>query len=154
MVMKTSEADISFPVLGFTPDLEIWGFRDLDPLTKCGPRTLKERKQLGMELVDAEGRRWLVQSVNRTGRAGSLLSRIPILGLPQSRIEQELEPMAPLSLDEVRGRARTAMETHSINYLDGDDPDLEFKPLLKKVGKARSVAELHDLLPPDTFEPY
>jgi hypothetical protein len=101
-----------------------------------------------------EGRRWLVQSVNRTGRAGSLLSRIPILGLPQSRIEQELEPMAPLSLDEVRGRARTAMETHSINYLDGDDPDLEFKPLLKKVGKARSVAELHDLLPPDTFEPY
>jgi hypothetical protein len=152
--MKTADAAISFPVLGFTPDLEIWGFPDLDRLTKCGPRTLKENKQLGMELVDAEGRRWLVQSVNRTGRTGSLFSRIPILGLPQTRIEQELEPMTPLSLDEVRARARTAMETHSISYLEGDDPDLEFKPLLKKVGNARSVAEIYDLLLPDTFEPY
>lgn len=88
---------------GFTPDLEIWGFPDFDRLTKCGPRTLKENKQVGMELVDAQGRRWLVQSVNRTGRTGSLFSRIPILGLPQSRIEQELEPMTPLSLDEVIG---------------------------------------------------
>jgi len=152
--VKTIDAGLRFPVLGFTTDREIWGFPDLDRLTKCGPRTLKEDKQMGMELVDAEGRRWLVQSVNRTGRTGSLFSRIPLLGLPQSRIEQELEPMAPLSLDEVRGRARTAMETHSVNYLEGDDPEIEFKPLLKKVGKARSVAEIYDLLLPDTFEPY
>lgn len=152
--MKTADAGLRFPVLGFTVDREIWGFQDLDRLTKCGPRTLKENTQLGMELVDADRRRWTVRSVRRTGRAGSLLSLLPIFGPPQSRIEQDLEPMAPLSIDEVRCRACAAMEAHAINYLEGDDPDVEFKPLLAKVGKARTVAEIHDLLQPDTFEPH
>lgn len=152
--MKTAEAGVRFPVLGFTRDLEIWGFQDLDRLTKCGPRTLKENTQVGMELVDADGRRWVVRSVRRTGRAGSLLSSLLIFGPPQSRIEQELEPMTPLSIDEVRRRACAAMEAHMINYLEGDDPDVEFKPLLAKVGKARTVEEIYDLLQPDTFEPH
>ncbi len=46
------------------------------------------------------------------------------------------------------------METHSINDLEGEDPEVEFKPLLKKVGKARSVTKIYDLLLPDTFEPH
>ena len=151
--MKTAgDAGLRFPVLGFTADLEIWGFPDLDRLTKCGPRTLKEGKQVGMELVDADGRRWVVRSLRRTGRAGSLLSLPFIFGQPQSRIEQELEPMPPLRIDELRRRARAAMEAHAINYLEGDDPDLEFRPLLTRVGKSRSVAEIYDLLQPDTFE--
>jgi len=152
--MKTADASLRFPVLGFTTDLEIWGFPDLDRLTKCGPRTLKEGKQVGMELVDADGRRWVVRSLHRTGRAGSFLSLLLIFGPPQSRIEQDLEPMPPLSVDEVRRRAHTAMETHSTSYLEGEDPEIEFKPLLAKVGKATSVAEIYDLLQPDTFEPY
>lgn len=60
--------------------------------------------------------------------------------------------MPPLSVDEIRRRACAAMEAHAINYLEGDDPDIEFKPLLAKVGKARTVAEIYDLLQPDTFE--
>ncbi len=151
--MKTREADFRFPVLGFTADHEIWGFQDLDRLTKCGPRALKQNIQLGMELVDADGRRWMVRSVRRTGRAGSFLSRLLIFGPPQSRIEHELEMLAPLSIEDVRRRACVAMETHAINYLEGDDPEVEFKPLLAKVAKARSVQEIYDLLQPDTFEP-
>jgi hypothetical protein len=152
--MRTAEAGFRFPVLGFTADKEIWGFQDLDRLTKCGPRTLEENKQLGMELIDAEGRRWIVRSVRRTGRAGSFLSLLLIFGPPQSRIEHELEMLAPVSIEDVRRRACAAMETHSINYLEGDDPDLEFKPLLAKVGKARSVQKIYGLLQPDTFEPH
>jgi hypothetical protein len=152
--MKTGEAKFRFPVLGFTADKEIWGFEDLDRLTKCGPRTLKDGIQLGMELVDGDGQRWVVRSVWRTGRAGSLLSLLLIFGPPQSRIEHELEIVAPLSIEEVRRRACEAMETHSINYLEGDDPDIEFRPLLAKVRKARSVEEIYDLLQPDTFEPH
>jgi hypothetical protein len=152
--MKAADADLGFPVLGFTTDLEIWGFPDLDRLTKCGPRTLKENTQLGMELVDVRGQRWVVRSIRRTGRAGSLLSLLLIFGQPQSRIEQDIEPLPPLSIDEVRRRAYAAMEAHAINYLEGEDPEIEFKPLLAKVGKARSVAEIYDLLQPDTFEPY
>ena len=152
--MKTAEADFRFPVLGFTTDREIWGFPDLDRLTKCGPRTLKENTQLGMELVDAAGRGWVVRSVRRTGRAGSLLSSLLIFAPRQSRIEHDLDPIGTLSIDEIRRRACAAMEAHAINYLEGDDPDVEFRPLLAKVGKAQSVAEIYDLLQPDTFEPH
>jgi hypothetical protein len=75
-----------------------------------------------------------------------------IFGQPQSRIEQDLEPMSPLRIDEVQRRARAAMEKHAINYLEGEDPEIEFKPLLTKVDRAPSVAELYDLIQPDTFE--
>ncbi|MDB5438879.1 MAG: hypothetical protein JWM33_1306 [Caulobacteraceae bacterium] len=56
--MKSSDVAFKFPVLAFTPDREIWGFPDMDRLTRCGPRTLKEDTQKGMELIDAKGQRW------------------------------------------------------------------------------------------------
>jgi hypothetical protein len=153
--MKTAEAGFHFPVLGFTPDREIWGFQDLDRLTKCGPRTLRGGMQVGMELVDANGRRWLVRSVRRTARAGSLLFHLlPFLAAPQSRIEHELEPMPALSLDEVRRRASAAMEAYSDDYYEGDEREAEFEPLLAKVKAAGSVAEIYEVLQPDTFESY
>jgi hypothetical protein len=100
--MKTGEANFRFPVLGFTSDLNIWGFQDLDRLTRCGPRTLNEHTQIGMEFIDADCRRWKVRSVRRTGRAGSLLSLLLPFGPPQSRVEHDLEPMQALSIEEVR----------------------------------------------------
>lgn len=56
--MRTGEIDWSYPLLGFTPDGDIWGSPDLEALTVCGPRTLKNNMQADMELVDADGRRW------------------------------------------------------------------------------------------------
>jgi len=152
--MKTSDADIRFPVLGFTPDRENWGFPDLDRLTKCGTQTLKERMQEGMELIDANGRRWRVLGVRRTGRAGSLLSYVPGFGPRQSRIEQELEALPSLSLTEVREKALESIQTFRSNYTGFDGDDVEFDALLTKVGQAGSIAEIYDLLQPDTFEPY
>jgi hypothetical protein len=153
--MKTTEADFRFPVLGFTPDREIWGFQDLNRLTKCGPRTLGEGMQIGMELVDADGSRWMVRSARRTGRAGPLLFHLlPFLAAPQSRIEHELEPMASLSIDEIRGRVSAAMEAHAENYFESGEREAEFEPLVAKVKAARSVSEIYDILQPDTFEPY
>ena len=151
--MKASEAHFSFPVLGFTPDREIWGFPDMDRLTKCGPRTLKEDVQNGMELIDADGRRWRVLSVRRTGRAGSVLSLLWIFGPPQSRIEQELEPLSAVSLAEVQQRARDAMETSRIDYY-GEEGQAEYRSTLRKIGKTRSISKIYDVLQPDTFEPY
>lgn len=40
--MKSIDVNFQFPVLAFTPDRENWGFPDMDRLTRCGPRTLKE----------------------------------------------------------------------------------------------------------------
>lgn len=152
--MKSSETGFSFPVLGFTPDRENWGFPDLDRLTKCGPRTLKENMQNGMELIDANGRRWRVLSVRRTGRAGSVLDLLPGFGPPQSRIEQELEELPSLSLAEVQQRTRESLEIFRGDYTGFDGDEAEFNLLLEKVGQAHSVAELYKLLQPDTFEPY
>jgi hypothetical protein len=152
--MKTAEANLQFPVLGFTSDLEIWGFQDLDRLTKCGPRTLKEGTQIGMELVDADLRRWRVLAVRRAGRAGSLLSLLLPFGPPQSRIEHELQPMEAISIDDARRRSCRAMEAHAENYLEGDDREVEFEPLLASVKRAGSIAEIYETLQPDTFEPH
>jgi hypothetical protein len=151
--MKSSEAGFRFPVLGFAPDREIWGFPDLDRLTKCGPRTLKERAQHGMELVDSDGQRWRVMSVRRVGRAGSVLSLLWIFGPPQSRIEHDLEPMPVVSLAEVQDRARTAFEGSQVDYY-GDEGQAEYMSALRKIGKTRSIAQIYDLLQPDIFEPF
>lgn len=152
--MKTPEVDFRFPVLGFTRDGRLWGFPDLDRLTRCGPRTLREDLQAGMELIDAEGRHWSVRSFQRTGRAGSLLSLLLPLGPPQSRVEQELDALDPIPIEDLRRRACNAMETDIDSYLNGEPREKEFEPLLAKVREARSVAELYDLLQPDTFEPH
>jgi len=69
--VTSSDIDFSFPVLGFTRDRENWGFANRDKLTKCGPRTLKENTQEGMELIDAGGRRWRVKSIRRVGTRSS-----------------------------------------------------------------------------------
>lgn len=151
--MKTNEADFDFPVLGFPPDRYIRGFRDLDRLTRCGPRTLRESSAVGMELVDASCRRWKVRAVRRTGRAGSLLSLLPPFGPPQSRIEHDLEPMGEISIDDVRRQVCAALEVHSEIYFEGGERETDFEPLLAAVRAAGTVAELYDLLQPDTFEP-
>jgi len=151
--MKSSEAGLSFPVLGFTPDRENWGFPDLDRLTKCGPRTLKENMQDGMELIDANGRRWRVLSIRRVGRTGSWLM-VLLTAKPQSRIEQELEELPGLSLAEAKQRMRDSLETFKSNYTGFDGDEAEFASMLEKVNQARSIAELYELIQPDTFESY
>ena len=152
--MKTSEIDFHFPVLGFTADAEMWGFPDMDRLTKCGPQTLKENTQAGMELIDADLRRWGVTSIRRIGRAGSILSYLLIFGPPQSRIEQEVEPLPAISLADVQIRACRSMDLFSKEHYYGDDGQAEYRQTLADVRSTRSVTEIYDLLNPDTFEPY
>ncbi|MCR5877472.1 hypothetical protein [Phenylobacterium sp. J367] len=110
--------------------------------------------QNGMELIDADLRRWRVLSVRRTGRAGSLLSLIPGFGPPQARVEHELEPLPALSLEDLRRRTRDSLEKFRVDYTGFGGDEAEFESLLARVGKARSVAEVYELIQPDTFEPY
>lgn len=149
--MNSNDVDWAFPVLGFTPDLEMWGFPDLDRLTRCGPRTLKDNAQDGMELVDAKGRRWRVLSIRRTGRSGSWLDLLLIFGPPQSRVEQKVEPLAEISLAEVQRRACVSMEPSRIDYY-GDEGEAEYASMLRKIGRTKSIRNIYDLLNPDTFE--
>jgi len=154
--MKTREAACCFPVLGFTPDREIWGFPDLDTLTSCGPRTLKNNSQSGMELVDVEGRRWVVRSVRRTGRGAPLLAWLlsHLLSTPQSRIEHELDAMAPLTLDDVKARVCASLESFPQDYCLDDERETVLAELLESVRAAKDIAALHELLGLDSFMAY
>src|SRR5436190_6493935 len=101
--MLTSEVDFVFPVLGFTPDKDAWGFADRETLTSVGPWTLKDDLQKDMELIDADGHRWMVRGLRRIGRARPLLRTLfdRLLSQPQSRIEHDLQALPSISLDDV-----------------------------------------------------
>lgn len=55
--MKSTEANMKFPVLAFKTDGALRGFWDLNVLTTCGRRTLRDGSQIGLEIVDGDGRR-------------------------------------------------------------------------------------------------
>jgi len=110
--------------------------------------------QDGMELIGADGRQWRVLGVRKIGRAGSILSLIPGFGPPQSRIEQELQELPTVSVAEAQQRARLSVEAFRVDYTGFDSDEAEFELLLSRIGQACSIAELYEVLQPDTFEPY
>jgi hypothetical protein len=155
MKMKTNDVGFVFPVLGLTADRDVWGFQDLEGLTKCGPRTLRDNMQDRMELVDAEGRCWRVQSVRSLGRAGPILTRwvmTLLTGVPQFKIEHELEPLSPLTLQEVQRRVCEAMEVHREFWCDDDEAD--FPGRIAEVTGVPTISAIHKVLGLDTFESY
>lgn len=154
--MRSTEADMLFPVLGFTPDGDIWGFADLNTLTSCGPMTLKKNLQHDMELVDSNGRRWIVRSIRRLGRGRPLFPGLllDLLATPQSRIEQELDELSPLTFEEIKARAIAAVELTSEYYCAEDEREEILVPLLDQVRAASDVAEIHELLGLDSFMGY
>jgi len=155
--VRTSDADFRFPVLGFTPDRDIWGFPDLNTLTSCGPQTLKDDMQAGMELVDAEGRRWIVRSIRRVGRAEPLLRALIsslLSGPPQSRIEHELEQLEPITLAEAQDRACAALRTFPQDYGGEDENDPMLEERIREVRSTTTIAGIHDVLGLDSFMAY
>ncbi len=156
--MDAGEVDFRFPVMGITSDRDLWGFPDLDRLTKCGPQTVKDNDHSSMELIDLEGQRWRVLSVKRLGPVGSLWQQILqrlLYASPQSRIALELESLTPVSLDEVKARACAGLDAFP-GYWCADDvePEPELSERKAALKAATSIQGLHDLLELDTFEAY
>lgn len=146
--MRTQDAGIRFPILAFTADQDVWRIETLDILTTCGPRTLKDDMQAGMQIVDAKLDRWAVRSVRRVGRAEAFLPWLVgavLTATAQSRIEHELEPLAPTGFGEVRARVSAAIEAHPLFWCNDPEEDREeiLLALLAAVGAARSVADIH-----------
>jgi hypothetical protein len=157
VAVKTREADFRFPVLGFTPDREIWGFGDINTLTSCGPRTLKDNMQAGMELIDADGRRWIVRSVRRVGRARPLVPWLVsalLTASPQSRIEHELEELEIVTLSEVQARACASLRAFPQDFGADDEGDPVLEQRLADVCSVKTIAAIHDVLGLDSFMAY
>lgn len=157
--MKASEIQFEYPVMGISPDRDMWGFPDLRSLTTCGPRTVRDKSQVGMELVSLDGRRWRVASATKLGRASKLGRRILealFLANPQYRVELELEAMAPLSLDEVKARACAGLDAFPgyFGVSDPEEPEPERSQIKAALNAAPSMEALHEILGLDTFEAY
>lgn len=155
--MRASEERFQFPLLGLSPDKDVWGFADMQGLSRCGPRTLRENMQRDLELIDVDGRRWRVASVEVVGRAGSIFTRWLrdlLTGVPQYRIEQELEPLERLALAQVQDRVCEAMEAHPEFWCEDDERDTVLPKRLAEVRATGSIAEIHQVLGLDTFESY
>lgn len=150
---KTSDLDLKFPLLGFTPDGQIWAFPDRDTLTTCGKFTLKDNLQLGLELIDSEGRRWIVRSIRRIGRDRPLLPWLFVAALsgPLWRIEQEVDAMSPIAFEEIRDRAVQATRLLDEHYYTDDDK-AELRQLVATVGRAKDVATIIEVMNPDSFK--
>lgn len=154
--MDAASLNLSFPILGFTTDDDIWGFPSLDELSVCGPRTIKDDMQRGMEIVDGDGRRYRVLSIRKLGRSGFL----PIWFLkslvttPQYRISQELEPMTPLSLEEIKQRVDLCMRAHPLFWSEEADFDTVLVEKRASAQACQSVAELFEDLGLDWFAAY
>lgn len=147
-MVQAHEVDWRFPVLGFTPDGQMWGFQDLESLTVCDAHVMKDGDPMGMELVDAGGRSWRVVSMRGTERVKrrgwdllNFLAPVPW------RLEYELEPVPEMTLDEVQRRACKAFESERPEYEAHDEMHL-YAAELAKIRSARSVAEIYDLLKP------
>ncbi len=154
--MKTSDVTFEYPILGISGDNDLWGFHDYRQLTTCGRRTLRDDMQRDMELVDAGGRRWKVTGICRLGRSRSLLPWLfwSLLAGSTYSVEQDLEPLEPLTLDEVKDRVCSAMKAHPEFWCDDPESEAELSQRIRKVRRVKKIAGIDDVLGLDTFEPY
>jgi hypothetical protein len=113
--------------------------------------------QIGMELVEPSGRRWVVRSVRRLGRAGGLVSWLIsslLTASPQSRIEQELDALPALTLAETQARVCDAMKAHPEFWCEPDEFETVLPQRLAEVRATTRISQIHETLGLDTFEAY
>ena len=69
-------------------------------------------------------------------------------------VEQDLEPLEPLTLDEVKDRVCSAMKAHPEFWCDDPESEAELSQRIRKVRRVKKIAGIDDVLGLDTFEPY
>lgn len=154
--MIAADVDLQFPVLGLSADTDVWGFWDLEGLTVCGPKTLEDGLQNGMELVDAAGRRWRVDGVRKLRPLEPWFKRMltAFLYPPGYRIEQDLTAMEPLELQAVQERVCEAMLAHPLFWCEPSELDTVLAERIAEVRSTRTIADIHHVLGLDTFRQY
>jgi hypothetical protein len=127
--MDIADADLTFPLLAFTNNLEVVGVEKLSDLTCWGNSALYTAdKELGMELVDAQGKRVVVRDIQ-------ILKELKFFPFPkwldwlnrQTSCEVNLivEATSPLTLADMKARVREIIvdkpEIYCLNYSPEND---------------------------------
>jgi hypothetical protein len=150
--MTLEEANLTFPVLCFTTHLEVWGASDAETLTTWSKYALKPREaEFGMQLIDVNGRRFILRSIYVVPRKGPWIHRLAqaLAGIPKMRqVEFDLDSAPAVSLDEVKARfVASITDKPRSEHSDYDDrPNSYRSPLVKRVLRwiesTKSIQEL------------
>ena len=143
--------DFAFPTLCFTKDGDVWAVRDEFELTTCGPQTLADGLQIGMDVVDTTGRCWRVKTVRHAGYPPLSRRSFRLFLPPLRRIEHEFEPMPGLSLRDAQDRVCASLEAFPEYWCELEDKDAVLPERKADVRRTRSIAEIHDVLGLDCF---
>lgn len=149
--MKASQTSFRFPLLGFAPDSNLGEighvFPDLDSLTVCRAYTLKLGMPDGLELIDATGARWKLQTVEKVRRHGPLASWLIAapLNWQRYRVDYELEPLPAMTLAEVKDRV--CAEVQVFGDLDDytDEYQAETAARISRIRRAKTIAQVAKL---------
>lgn len=144
-----SEPRFRFPLLAFTTDLAIWSLGTADELATCGPMTLRDHLQVGMDVVDPDGNCWRVRSVRRVGPAPFSLRT---LFHRPSKIDHEWEERPRLSLSELKDRVCISIAAHADCFLHFPDDADELAKLHAEIRAADSIVAIGEMLGLDGFQ--
>jgi hypothetical protein len=143
--MDAMDAGMTFPVLGFTPDGDVWGFPGPGELTECGPATLKEGLYVGLELI--------VRAATRVG-AIPLKSLLHVFSPRLNRVRLEVAEETAVTLEAAKGRVCTAIDAFPQFWSEDVDDPAELLERRRDVLLANSFAEIHEKLGLDWFADY
>jgi hypothetical protein len=127
--MNIADAGLAFPVLAFTSNFEVIGADNLEDLTSWSNSALYTADyELGMELVDAEGKRVVLRDIQIIKEIRFFPFPIFLNWLnPQtgSNVDLIVEPEASLTFAEIKARVREIIidkpEIYCLNYNPEND---------------------------------
>ena len=147
----TAKPEFVFPLLCFTREHEVYGIADDYELRLCGKRALDGGEQLGMEMIEPDGRSWRVVSVRHVGYAPFKWRYHNWFAPPLRLVEHTYEPGPVLSLDDVKARMLAHIDAHPFIYCHFPDDAEELESAKAEVRPLDSIAALYEWVKPDAF---
>lgn len=146
--LSSTEA-FAFPLFCFTHDSDIWTVRDRFELTTCGPETLETNIQIGMAMVDLEGRTWKVIVVEHVGYAPFRWRKLFAPRMKQ--VDHVLEAGPVWSLATVQDRVCASMDAFPEYFCEPSEFETVLVERKAEIRAAKSIADIHELIGPDYF---
>ncbi len=120
-LVKSSDIAFELPVATVTAKGKRWLCRNLDHLTLIPSIQLQDERFLGMKITDASGRRWVVRSIRKIGRAERwTIFHVIFFSPPDWRVDFMLEQLPPVA---PRGRGSRQGSKKRLSDHDGTQSD-------------------------------
>lgn len=115
-------------------------FPDAEALSTVWGGELKDGQRLGMVVVDSDFNAWRVTNVVARGALPtSLWNRL--WGIRQYRVDQQFEPLGPMTLEQVQDRITLAMMSNHLFSAGGT-----MHRSIARVRAAQTIADLNDAI--------